>query len=319
MKKNVSLILLVLVVGIIVGIYLPSKNEKLSLNKSEVENIINEKLVGSEDKATVMEINPLGSISEVVLDFSGQKDSLYVTSDGNLYLQKIIDLTEAEKIEEEVEMANTVQNKSTKPSIELFVMSYCPYGTQMEKGYLPAIKVLGDKIDSEIKFVNYLMHGEKEAKENVLQYCIQKDSPDVFESYLECFLENGEVGVDGCLAENGLTRDGFDKCIVDSTKEFGIQEDLDNESTYLSGRYPLFRIHDDLNKEYGIQGSPSIVINGQKIDGVGRDAQSILNAICSAFEVQPEECNEVLSSSTPNPGFGYSEGTGSVAEADCGV
>jgi len=49
-------------------------------------------------------------------------------------------------------------------------MSYCPYGTQIEKGILPVINALGNKIKFSLKFVDYAMHGKKEIDENSRQY-----------------------------------------------------------------------------------------------------------------------------------------------------
>ncbi len=317
MKKSLGVILLALIIGLVVGIYLPNKKDKLSIDKTKVEDIINENLVRSKDRATVVGISSIGGVSKVDLNFNGKEDSLFVTNDGNLYLQKIMDLSEVKKAEDEAKSENIVKNKSDKPKVELFVMSYCPYGTQMEKGYLPVIKALGDKIDSKIKFVNYVMHGEKEAKENVLQYCIQKDEPEVFSSYLKCFLGKGEGSTDSCLSENGLSMNKLNSCINDTMKDFNVEKDLSNKNDYLNGKYPRFGINNDENIKYGVKGSPTLVINGQEIKGAARNSSSILKTICSAFKVQPEECNTVLSSETQAPGFGYSDSKTNSADGGC--
>ena len=65
----------------------------------------------------------------------------------------------------------------------------------------------------------------------------------------------------------------------------------------------------EANDEYRVQGSPSLVINGVS-PSAKRDAQSLLTLICSAFNEQPTECSEQLSTAPPSPGFGF-EGTGS--------
>ena len=70
--------------------------------------------------------------------------------------------------------------KSDKPTVELFVMSHCPFGTQAEKGILPVVNLLGDKIDMEFKFVYYAMHGELEVVEQHNQYCIQEEQNDKY-------------------------------------------------------------------------------------------------------------------------------------------
>ena len=92
--------------------------------------------------------------------------------------------------------------KAERASVELFVMSHCPYGTQMEKGILPAIEALGDKVDFGLKFCDYAMHGQKEIDEQLNQHCIQKNQPDKLASYLNCFLEKGEG--DKCLGDTGI-------------------------------------------------------------------------------------------------------------------
>jgi hypothetical protein len=47
---------------------------------------------------------------------------------------------------------------------------------------------LGEVADVNVKFVQYIMHGQKEADENVVQYCIQKEQKDKYIDYLNCFL-----------------------------------------------------------------------------------------------------------------------------------
>jgi hypothetical protein len=42
--------------------------------------------------------------------------------------------------------------------------------------------------DINVKFVQYVMHEQKEADENVVQYCIQKNQKDKYVKYLNCFL-----------------------------------------------------------------------------------------------------------------------------------
>jgi hypothetical protein len=80
--------------------------------------------------------------------------------------------------------------KADKPKVDLYVMSYCPYGTQAEKPFLEVMKIFKDTADIDIKFVQYTMHGEKEGKENTRQYCIKTTQKDKFNDYLACFLKD---------------------------------------------------------------------------------------------------------------------------------
>ena len=70
-----------------------------------------------------------------------------------------------------------------------------------------------------------------------------------------------------------------------------------------------------LSKDYGVQGSPTLVINGVQ-SNAGRDSASYLAGICDAFNTAPSECNIQLPNTAPSPGFGWA-GTGSNTVAQC--
>ncbi|MEO0169501.1 MAG: hypothetical protein ABIL42_04710, partial [candidate division WOR-3 bacterium] len=61
------------------------------------------------------------------------------------------------------------------------------------------MKLLGDKADISVHFVNYIMHGEKEVWENLRQYCIQKEQKDKFYDYMLCFVQSGDY--EKCIKE----------------------------------------------------------------------------------------------------------------------
>lgn len=205
--------------------------------------------------------------------------------------------------------------KKAVPEVELFVMSHCPYGTQTEKGMLPVAELLGDKIDFEIKYVNYAMHGKEELDEQTLQYCIQKEQNSKFLKYIRCFLENGKT--DKCLEETDIDETKLDSCIEAADKEYKITELFEDQSTWSGGRFPQFNIHKEECEKYGIRGSPGLAVNGVNIPSFGRDPASLLSIVCTAFKEKPEECSESLSSASPSPGFGWS-GSGSDTQATCG-
>lgn len=208
--------------------------------------------------------------------------------------------------------------KNDKPKVELFVMSYCPFGLQMEKAYLPAWELLKDKADIDIKFVSYAMHGLEEIEENTRQYCIQEQQPAKFRDYLKCF--TGKDDYKGCMAQVGISESSLNSCINSTNKKFGILDKYNDQATWLSGRYPLYPIHEDLNNQYGVQGSPTLVINGVQADGVNRTAEAVKQAICAAFNNAPEECNQVLPNTAYQPSFGYTVSANAGADAAaCGT
>ncbi len=297
--------------------------------KAKAEEFIKEELekVGAVD--TVIEIKEITEDSgnyklAVSLDNKGQKQEVesYISKDGTKFFPQFYDLEKAkeegevegeESTPEPIKPMATLTQKQDKPTVELFVMSHCPYGTQMEKAILPALDVLGDKIDFELKFCDYAMHGEKELDEQLTQYCIQKEQKDKLSYYLKCFL--GSEDTDGCLVQSKVDTGKLKTCIASADKEFKVKEMFADKSTWLNGRFPVFNTNKEAVEKYDVAGSPTLVINGEKIS-TSRDANSILKTICSGFNTAPGECNVPISDETPAPGFGYG-GTGADTDASC--
>jgi len=208
--------------------------------------------------------------------------------------------------------------KKDVPDVDAYVMSYCPFGTQIEKGLIPVVELLKDKINFNVKFVNYAMHGKKELDENLRQYCIQKDNKEKYISYLKCFLastQGSKEEAEKCMKDNGINKASVDKCVKETDEEYGITKAYEDKSTWSSGRFPLFSIYDEENKKYGIRGSPHLMINGVS-PNVGRDPEGLLKAVCLGFDKPPKECDTVLSSQNPSPGFG--SGSSPSSGGGCG-
>jgi len=192
--------------------------------------------------------------------------------------------------------------KSDKPKVELFVMSYCPFGTQAEKGILPVLSLLGNKIDGKIRFVHYTMHGEKEDTENFRQLCIREEQGTKFNAYLQCTLNSTSTSAPAdpaaCMTKLGIDSSKVSSCITGKAADY-------------------YAADSALSKGYGVQGSPTLVINGVEASS-GRSPAALLATICAAFNNAPAECSQQLPSSNPSAGFGFNAGTDSAA-ANCGA
>ena len=154
--------------------------------------------------------------------------------------------------------------------------------------------MLGDKIDSSIKFVHYFLHEPEEA-ETPLQVCIREEQSDKFLDYLKCFLEDGDA--EKCLIEANIDKTKLDLCIAGKADDY-------------------YAADSELSEGYGVRGSPTLVINGVIADS-GRSPAAYLGTICSAFNNAPEECEEELSDVTPSAGFGYTASAGGNTNAQC--
>ena len=262
------------------------------------------------------------SLYEVSVSANGKTVPAHITADGKYFVQIISTLEDNEEVEEKENPSEGALDlpKSDKPVVELFIMSHCPYGTQAEKGMLPVVELLGDKIDFELRFVYYAMHPTSgEVEEQLNQYCIQGEQEELFNDYLTCFLGKTGTPDDGaaCVSEVGVNKAKMTACTAKADSEFNVLANLEDKSSWLSGRYPMFDIHKDLNTQYDIGGSPTLVVNGKQASS-GRAPANYLDAICQAFNVAPEECDESLSSASYNPGFGWSEASSGSTDAQCG-
>jgi len=239
----------------------------------------------------------------------------FVSRDGKYLFPDVIKMAEAL---ESAEAQNNTQIptdivKADKPEIDLFVMTYCPFGLQAQKTMLPVYDLLKDKANINVRFVNYIMHDKEEIDENLVQYCIQAESSEKYRNYLSCFVNDGDS--DKCLLDANVDQGALDSCISELDNEYNITADYEDKSTWLQGIYPKFNIENDLNELYNVGGSPTIVINGQAVNINPRTPENYKAFICQSFNVQPEECLETLSTETPIPSFGA--GTASSSDGSC--
>ena len=172
------------------------------------------------------------------------------------------------------------------PTLDVFVMTHCPYGLQMEKAVLPVYNLLRDKANIKIRFVSYTMHGDTEEQETRRQLCIREEQAgkkgENFWNYLECFVKAGDSG--GCIATTGLNKADIESCMTIKAESY-------------------WQVDKQLNTEYGVQGSPTTILNGKETS-MQRSPDAVKEAICNAFTTKPSECSQQLSTAAASSGFG---------------
>jgi len=84
------------------------------------------------------------------------------------------------------------------------------------------------------------MHEQKEADENTVQYCIQKNEKEKYAKYLNCFLAEDNKN-EACRKEVGINETLLSSCIAEADKEFNISEKMKDTSK----RFPDY----DINKK----------------------------------------------------------------------
>ncbi|MBU0894756.1 MAG: hypothetical protein KKF48_00645 [Nanoarchaeota archaeon] len=248
----------------------------------------------------LIEVNEKSGLYEVVLFMQGTEVPVYLTKDGENLVGGLTPLSVLQDAQNTpTQQTPTEVPKTDKPEVELFVMSYCPYGTQAEKGLLPVVALLGDKIDFNLRFVHYILHGDKEDLENKRELCIrEEEGQDKLNKYMVCILDSDnpqEPGdVSACEKEAGINSAKLQTCLNNKAEDY-------------------FAVDSALSEGYGVSGSPTLIINGVQ-SSAGRSPASYLVGICAAFNIAPSECSESLSSSSPSAGFGYNTGTDTVAQ-----
>lgn len=278
---------------------------------------INNNLVEGTDKASLYSAEDFSNdIYKVETEYQGNIIDVYITKDGKWLFVSTPYETTAPITTTTTQQQQQQVVKSDRPQAYAFVMSHCPYGLQFIKAFVPVMELFADNdyIDIDLKFVNYAMHGEKEVYEQLRMYCIKTEQSDKFTDYLRCFVEDGDS--ESCLDEVGIDKDALQTCMDATDTEYKITETLNDQSSWGSS-FPPFPIDDELCNQYGVRGSPTFVLNGQVLS-VNRAAESIKDAICAAFNTQPSECSQQLSTTAEQAGLGpIGSGSGASSGGQC--
>lgn len=202
--------------------------------------------------------------------------------------------------------------KADVPTMKMFVMTYCPFGTQALDGIKPAVELLGDKVNVEPHYVIYenyggggpdyclddgkycSMHGVQELNEGVRQLCIYRDQRAKWWDYYT-------------LVSKDCTSNNVDSCWEGKAKTAGIDVDA-VKKCYDDEALTLLAEEVKLNEKYGARGSPTMVINEVAYQG-NRDPDSYKSALCCGFKEgqRPAACDTKLASTgaaAPSGGCG---------------
>jgi len=185
--------------------------------------------------------------------------------------------------------------KTARPTVELYVMSFCPFGVQVEKVMKPVVALLANSTDFRVYYIANVpgtdlstaksLHGNAEAIEDARQLCILAHSPASYWEYLGAF--------DTQCYSLWMNQTQLGACQQNVTDQLGITETVKECMTGNEG-YELLKADSAAVNGAGITSSPTIMINGQKYTG-RRTSESIKQGICDHFDATPEACSTVLS------------------------
>jgi len=288
--KAATLILLILVVGLWTK-GCPT-GEVVSISPEEIGKktieYINKNLVAPGTSASLVSVEETKAFYKVTTNYRGQDIPVYVTKDGRyIFLSQPLDMTQEIPREEEQKSVSCEDlPKRDKPKLMAFIVSYCPFGLQMQRVLNEIVKNIPEMAKYiEVRFMGSIeegkitsMHGEKEATENLRQICIREEQSDKYWKYVDCFIKEGKS--DECLDDAHVDRTKLQECMEDPSR--GVE--------YAKEDF-------ELQNKFRITGSPTLVLNDQRVneyDFGGRSAEAVQTIICWGFTKQPEFCQQNL-------------------------
>jgi glutaredoxin len=265
---------------------------------------INDNFVQSGTSATFNSVVERNGVYRINTTYQGNTISVYATQDCNLLFLDYVDVKNATPVPTTTTTPVPTPVKAAVPTVDLYVMSFCPYGVQAENSMKPVVDLLGSKVDFTVRYITSVngntinnvssLHGLNEAKEDARQLCIMQNYPDQYWSYLmqineECYPRaSNSTALDACWKE-AATGLGMDISQIESC-------------AYGPQGVALLRADETKGDQLSVTGSPTLFINGQKYSG-SRSSDAFKTAICNAFETMPAECTTNLTSDvTPATG-----------------
>ncbi|MFH0831416.1 MAG: hypothetical protein V1886_00930 [archaeon] len=264
----------------------------------KVLKLVNDNFV-QDSSATLDSISIESGLYKVTLNYNSNKIPVYLTKDAKFLIlpSGIISVSDLETPAEAA--AETEIPKSDKPVVELFVMSFCPYGVNAENNILPVAELLKNKIDFKVKFISTVngntindvssLHGINEAKEDARQAVIMKYYPAKYYAYLEEFNNNCYS-----VASNAAK---LDACWKNATTKLGMNISKIEAAAYGAEGTSLLKQDEADAAEHSVSGSPTLLINGVKSDSIYSGTEAAQAAICSAFSTEPSECSVTVTAS----------------------
>ncbi|MEK6820524.1 MAG: hypothetical protein AABX71_02320, partial [Nanoarchaeota archaeon] len=232
-----------------------------------------------------------GGVYEITMNVNGQKIPVYFTKDGNYIMQGrgLVPIT-GNAVDNSQQQTPAEVPKSDKPEVDLFIWSYCPYGVQAQGPLAEVASLLKDSADFNA-ILYYDGHGAFETQQNKIQACIQKLDKDKYWAYA-----------------SGFVKDIYPKCSslktadCDKTESVKLMKSLGIDSSAVmscvdSDGESLLTEYSQRASESGVTGSPTLMINGVVTQPSSRTAEAFKTAVCSAFNTEPTECSQDLSSS----------------------
>lgn len=308
--NNKILFPLILIVALVASVATKGFSQMPSLSaggtdkaKEVATDFIKNNLVAPGTEFEVKSISEENGLYKLVLNVQGQEFTSFMTKDMTKFFPSSADM-EPEVAGEEDQAAEQQQDipQQENPEVMLFTQSFCPYGNQAEDLIKPVVDLLGNEVEIEPHYVlydNYQGGGPEYCIDEESQYCSMHGIDELNQDIRElCVYENQNDKYWDFVSQvnQDCTVDDVESCWQDAAAESGVSINT-VESCFNENALAYSKSESELNNEFDVSASPTLLINGVKYSG-NRSPEDFKNAICSGFEQQPEACNETLESSS---------------------
>lgn len=256
---------------------------------------VNTNLVQPGTSASLVSVNEAHGMYEITVLYMSRQSILYTSKDCTLLFMNPLNMQAAKA----TPVPTQAPVKSARPVVDLYVMAFCPYGTQAETALRPVYDLLGAKADIRIRYITsvqgttmdsvHSLHGITEAKEDAFQLCVRKSEPASYWEYLRLFNEQ-------CYPE-WTDRDALDSCRKNVTSALNIDHTVVSACSAGSDALAMLRTDELDSTATAATSSPTLLINGIEYRGA-RTPEAYKQAICNSFETAPAECSTILSSAS---------------------
>ena len=270
-------------------------------------NFLRDNFFSEGDTIEAIEVRDENNLYVLDMVLNGQEGEFYATKDGTLFFPQVLEMNPP---------ADQLMPKSDQPVVDLFVMSFCPYGNEAESQIQPIVEALGESIDFHLRYIvssdygdtEYCLtddlkycslHSKTEVNQDIRELCVAKYQPEKFWDFVTAINEKTKAATveedwEGIAQEVSLDIEQIKTCQTEEGTALLDQEMALTELPYLvqspkqhrdsSGHYQT---------EMKVTGSPTLVVNGFIYDGV-RSTAGYQEAVCSAFNNPPAVCQEDL-------------------------
>jgi hypothetical protein len=256
---------------------------------------VNTNLVSAGEAVTLINITDNKNIYTIWSRYQGRDLPIYATRDCSLLFTNAFTMNAAAA----TPVPTRSPKKSERPVADLYVMAFCPYGTQAETVMRPVVDLLGAKADISVRYITTVngatvdtvdsLHGPAEAREDLRQLCIMRSYPTQYWNYLAAF--NGQCYP---VWQNATL---LDTCRKNVTATLGIDLPAVDTCSISSDSITLLGLDEVEAESNGATASPTLLVNGVPYTGA-RTPEGYKQAICNSFNTAPAECNTTLSSAS---------------------